>query len=104
MTKRSDSQARTDAAVDQLIGNLLGCAGMLTRIIDHMERFTAARLSDLDGPPIEVILHEVVKGVVMPVAANRRRADLEVAAAVVDEFANAMSSEILLVSPEHLDD
>jgi hypothetical protein len=97
MTKRSDPQEHADAAVDGLIGNLLDCAGMLSRILNHMEQFSAAGLSAPDLPPSEVILHELVKGVVQPVAARRSQAELKLASAVVDEFTKAMCSEILLV-------
>jgi len=45
MTKRSDSERRTEAAVDALVAHVLDCADLLRRILDHMQRYHAAGLS-----------------------------------------------------------
>lgn len=68
-----------------------------------MNRFHAAGFSDPDGPPVEVVIQEVVMSVVMPVATRRPAADLELASDVVQEFTKTISREIYLVpvdSPE----
>jgi hypothetical protein len=97
MTKRSDSERRTEAAVDALVAHVLDCADLLRRILDHMQRYHAAGLSDPDGPPVEVVIQEIVMGVVMPVAVRRPAAELELASRVVEEFTKTISREILLV-------
>jgi hypothetical protein len=97
MTKRSDSQHRSEAAVDALVAHVLDCADLLRRILDHMQRSQAAGLSDPGAPPVEVVIQEIVMSVVMPVAARRPAAELELASAVVEEFTKTISREILLV-------
>jgi hypothetical protein len=98
MTKRSDSQHRSEAAVDALVAHVLDCADLLRRILDHMRRYHAAGLSDPDSPPVEVIIQEIVMSVVMPVAAKRPARELELASRIVEEFTKTISREILLVA------
>jgi hypothetical protein len=97
MTKCSDSQQFPADPVDVLIGNLLDCADVLRRIVDHMQRFSEAGLSAPDTPPIEEVIREIVTGVVAPVAEKRAPAELELASAVVDELTKAICEEIHLV-------
>ncbi len=97
MTKHSDSH---NPALYSLVDNLLDCAGVLRRIIEHMETFHAAGLSDLGALPIEVVLHGLVADVSAPVVGERPASDLELASTVIHELTEAMRSEILLVSLE----
>jgi hypothetical protein len=97
MTKRSDSQHRSEAAVDALVAHVLDCADLLRRILNHMQRFHAAGLSDPAAPPVEVVIQELVLSVVMPVAVRWPARDLELASAVVEKFTKTISHEILLV-------
>jgi len=98
MTKRSDSQHRSEAAVDALVAHVLDCADLLRRILDHMRRYHAPGLSHPDSPPVEVIVQEIVMSVVMPVAAKRPARELELASRIVEEFTKTISREILLVA------
>ena len=69
-----------DAAIDELVTQLLECGGVMSQIIGHMARSQVMGRSVPDVVPIPVVAHQLISGVVTDVRRRHSRHDLTVAA------------------------
>lgn len=90
-------------AIDDLVGSLLDCGGVLSQIISGMVEWTASGRSAADAAPIPEIAHELIRSVATPVRHSHSKRDIKVAARIVSEMTTAMSNDIYRVDPEWLD-
>lgn len=96
MAKHPDVPHSTDA-LDELVGQLLGCGAVLSQIISHMVRYQAEGRSAPDAAPIPDVAHSLIRSVLGDVASAHSRRDLRSAAAIVSEATEAISEEIFMV-------
>jgi hypothetical protein len=92
MTEREDA-----SGVAQLTNALLECTAPITQILDHMARAPGA--PDIDAAV--GVLRSLLEDALAPLESHVPRADLVIAATVVDRATEAILSEILLVPHPH---
>jgi hypothetical protein len=94
------SPGRSQAAVAELAGQLLGCGAVLSQIITHMVKTQAAGESAPDAAPIPTVAHELVGDAITDLTRRHSDEELQAAATIVREATDAICSGIfLLVSP-----
>lgn len=98
MDDMTNSTGGSAKDADALVTDLLSCSDVVRRILDHMTAFHAAGCSAPDAPPIGIVLREILKDVVKPVVERRRHSEVEIGRSILNEIAQAMCDEILLVS------
>lgn len=103
MTNDTRSPTPDDLQLAAFIEELLGVGGMIARLLDHMDAFQAAGLSDPDGPPAHVILEGLFTDILRPVVRNRRRSDVKAAVGLLSDAAEALCEEILVVPVEEME-
>lgn len=93
----------TDNGLEQLVAELIAVGGVFAQIIKHMEAFAAAGKCAPDIPPREVVLQCMVEDILRPKLRGRRKSQLAVTTKLLKRIADAMESELLLVSPDFVD-
>jgi hypothetical protein len=91
--------SQADAVVDELVGQLLNCGGVLSHMVSHAVQCQAAGLSSPDAVPIPISTHTLIVDVLGDVKLRQRysRRDLRIAARVVRDVTEAICGEIFLV-------
>jgi hypothetical protein len=99
MAQPTDLPSR-DAAIDELVTQLLECGAVLSQIIGHMARWQATGHSAPDAAPIPVVAHQLIGGVLTDVRRRYSRRDLMIAGSIVREVTDAISNDLFLVPDE----
>jgi hypothetical protein len=87
-----ETRREVPAAVEALVDALLQSYGQLALIIDHMVRHT-----DLDSPPIDVVLHGMLGEILAGLPDAHGVDDVATAAQMVAAAIDAIASQVLLV-------
>lgn len=92
-------QPAHDLALDDVIAQLLAVTGPLTQILEHMARVSATGQSAPDAPPVAEVLTGLLRDVLEPLPAAHGEHVLQSTAAVLDQAAELICSEVFLVPP-----
>jgi hypothetical protein len=97
--------SQAEAVVDELVGELLNCGGVLSQMVSHAVQCQAAGLSSPDAVPIPISTHTLIVDVLGDVKLRQRysRRDLRTAARVVKDVTEAICAEIFLVPLSELE-
>jgi hypothetical protein len=98
----ANNEVTREEPLDALVEQLLLTTDALGAIADHMTAFAASGFSSPDAPPVEVVLAELLKGVLAPLVERHGRPQVEAAAAVLEQVGELACSELYLVAPEEL--
>jgi hypothetical protein len=96
--------SRPPAALDDLVTQLLECGAVLSQLIAGMVEFDRSGRSAPDAAPIPVVAHELIRSALGDVRRRHSRRDIRVAAAIVAQATDAIAEDIIVVSPELLDE
>jgi DNA-binding ferritin-like protein len=93
MTQNHSSQSPSDV-LDELVERLLICGGVLSQMITTMAKSSAEHGVPADSPQVLDVAHELIRSILGPVTARHPAAEIETAAAIVDEVTTEICEEI----------
>ena len=98
MTDHNHSHQSPDV-LDELTTQLLACGGILSQIVGHMVETEASGGSAPDAAPIPAVAHAVIRDAIEALNTRHSKAEIKIAAVILDEVANVMCENIFFVPP-----
>jgi hypothetical protein len=92
------------AALDAFTLAVMASCGQLSLIIGHMHRHCAEAGPDADAEPVPVVLHQLLRDVLGPLAREHGVADLATAAQMLDSATRTIGDELFIVDLSRLRD
>jgi hypothetical protein len=92
------------AALDAFTLAVMSSCGQLSLIIDHMHRYCAEAGPDADAEPVPVVLHQLLRDVLGPLAEQHGACDVALAAQMLDSATRTIGDELFFVDLSRLRD
>jgi hypothetical protein len=91
-------------SVDALVAQVVDCGAVMSQIVNHMVASQSSGRTAPDAPPIPVVLHELLRGVLEPLVKTLAPSKIRQTTTMLEAITKTISEEIFLVPLDDDDD
>jgi hypothetical protein len=84
-------------SVDALVAQVVECGAVMSQIVNHMVASQASGRCAPDAPPIDVVLHQLLRGVLEPLVKTHPPSKTRQTTSMLKSITKTISEEIFLV-------